>query len=533
MTAHAPTTAGPIRGLIEGRTGWALTLGVYLLAATFFASASAYSRLGFPLDDSWIHRVYARAFAHGEGFAYNPGQQETGATSPLWIIVTAPAHWLEPVGDFATVLGVKLIGVLFGALAVLALRRTLERLGLPCLGAIIAGLVFAVEPRLHFSALSGMEVVLLVWLWLETTRAILDRQSVLALTLLGLAPLARPEAVLMVPPALLALLAVLGRDRRNWPGPWTALLVVVPPGLWALYCRIVSGHWLPASFYVKAESFSFGPGEMQLAWDAITQYGWAAELIFPVALVVVASWLLLRRTDISRAALLLLLATPIVYVVGVVGSREIHLDGYYWTRWTDPAALVLTGAAALGVGLLFAPAAVFQRPESRLQEAGKPPRRIAAVVGWSIAALVLAPSLPGLAESFGERRERLSTDSRAIHLVNVGPGLWIRENTAADAVIGVRDAGAMRYFGERYTIDLIGLNNADVAFARTDTSKLLQVLDWMVVFPRIFDSQELDRYFTVEEVFAIPLEEYTVCPCPGQNANVIAKRAMDARQPVE
>ena len=85
-----------------------------VLAATAFALRSPHSLFDFPLDDSWIHRVYARALAHGEGFAYNPGQQETGATSPLWVIVTAPPHWLAPLHPHAPIVATKLVGVLLG-----------------------------------------------------------------------------------------------------------------------------------------------------------------------------------------------------------------------------------------------------------------------------------------------------------------------------------------------------------------------------------------------------------------------------------
>ncbi|MDX1389909.1 MAG: hypothetical protein R3344_12005, partial [Acidobacteriota bacterium] len=205
---------------------WSAPLVAYIVAASFFASHSKHARIDFPLDDSWIHRVYSRAFAHGHGFAYNPGQLETGVTSPLWVIVTAPAHWLEPLGPRAPVVGVKLIGALFGVLAVVALRRTIESVGLSRVVAVAAAVIFAIEPRLHFAALSGMEVALLVWVWLETARAVVARRTVAAVTLLGLAPVVRPEAVLLAPFGLLALLAVLGRDRRNWPRPWYGLLLV-------------------------------------------------------------------------------------------------------------------------------------------------------------------------------------------------------------------------------------------------------------------------------------------------------------------
>ena len=52
-----------------------------------FLAAEAYLFDGdwqFPLDDSWIHLVFARSLAHGEGLAFNPGELVAGTTAPLW-----------------------------------------------------------------------------------------------------------------------------------------------------------------------------------------------------------------------------------------------------------------------------------------------------------------------------------------------------------------------------------------------------------------------------------------------------------------
>jgi hypothetical protein len=44
-----------------------------------------------------------------------------------------------------------------------------------------------------------------------------------------------------------------------------------------------------------------------------------------------------------------------------------------------------------------------------------------------------------------------------------GTGLWLREHTPADAVIGIFDAGVLPYVSERTAIDLGGLNDSTVA----------------------------------------------------------------------
>ena len=95
----------------HGRLIYAMPLGVFALVVIHYALTSTLALSGFPLDDAWIHRVYARSFAFGDGFAYNPGDQQAGATSPLWVIITAPAHWFAFVGERAPVVVVKLIGL--------------------------------------------------------------------------------------------------------------------------------------------------------------------------------------------------------------------------------------------------------------------------------------------------------------------------------------------------------------------------------------------------------------------------------------
>ena len=55
-------------------------VSLYLLVEIYLLSG----RLGFPLDDSWIHLVFARNLAQGEGLSFNPGELVPGSTAPLW-----------------------------------------------------------------------------------------------------------------------------------------------------------------------------------------------------------------------------------------------------------------------------------------------------------------------------------------------------------------------------------------------------------------------------------------------------------------
>ena len=61
----------------------ALSLGGYLMA-----SWQTY-RLGFPLDDAWIHCTIARNLAEGHGWSYNPGVPVQNSSGPLWTALVA------------------------------------------------------------------------------------------------------------------------------------------------------------------------------------------------------------------------------------------------------------------------------------------------------------------------------------------------------------------------------------------------------------------------------------------------------------
>ena len=89
--------------IASGKSDYRITLAfAALLGIGFFLIVSALTyRIGFPLDDTWIHLTYARNFAlHGE-WAFRLGEISAGSTSPLWtallsigfLIRLAPYVW--------------------------------------------------------------------------------------------------------------------------------------------------------------------------------------------------------------------------------------------------------------------------------------------------------------------------------------------------------------------------------------------------------------------------------------------------------
>src|SRR5512142_739459 len=67
---------------------WVVIAVAALIAVLFYLIVSAFVfRIGFPLDDTWIHLTYARNLAeHGE-WAFRLGERSAGSTAPLWTVL--------------------------------------------------------------------------------------------------------------------------------------------------------------------------------------------------------------------------------------------------------------------------------------------------------------------------------------------------------------------------------------------------------------------------------------------------------------
>ena len=504
---------------------------LFIVCAASWLWSSVFIRTGFPLDDAWIHRVYAKAFAFGQGFAYNPGQQEAGSTSPLWTVLTAPAHWLSLLGESAVALAVKAIGIGCGLWALFETQRLGRTLGLSLGASVLAACLLALEPRLLFAALAGMEVILVVALWLAAARALLERRTLAACLWLGLLPTARPEAILITLAGIgfLAVEAITRRKEDPKPSTRRSVLglacLTVPTLLWVLFCLYANGRPLPTTFYVKAGSFDFGFESFQNTFLTLTHYGWLKGPLALLALLAFAALAMRRRSSpplvlrypvIGQALrLALLVVTPLGFALGVVASRHFVLTGYYWERWTDPAALVLCAGFSIGLAALL------------LYPAGTKIRAAAVVAGF----VVLITSLPAVSSGFLERRARLESDSRSVHIMNVQPGQWLAANSKPGDTVGVSDAGAIRYWSGLPAIDLIGLNTQGIAFGTFDRRRFQSEPTFLAVFPRrVANNRRYQSLMLPTEQFEprikieIPFEEYTVCPCPDQTLLVVSER---------
>lgn len=419
--------------------------------------------LDFCLDDAWIHLAYAKSLRLGEGLSYNPGDRETGFSSPLWVLVLAA--W--PTGT-SPVVAVKLLGALLhaacvGLTASLALELGRARAssdaptpepglrGLwlrsgPIPLASVAGfaaLLCATSPTLLQGASSGMEVSLTAALLLACVLASVREQWLIAGVAAGLAELARPEALAFL--AAFALILALGRRNLR------ALAPLAGAGLallgWVAYCQLVTGWPWPNTAYVKVGRAEPGAALDYLQAQVLPDQPWlialGGVLLLAAAL---ASDLAPEPEGRRRFELLALIGGYVLALLATALSRP--LDPailFYQSRYFAIFAALPLAAIALGLA------------------------RLHRVVAALAALAILAITVIALPRTFALQREQ----ERGVALLHTSVAHYLARELASDARIAVEGAGATRYWTPRSMtiLDVVGLNHAAIAHAANDNDK--------------------------------------------------------------
>lgn len=414
-----------------------------------------------PLDDAYIHLQFARSFAEGTPLVYSPGGPAVaGATSFLWPLLLGVGYALGLRGQALIWEAWALGFIALGLLAAEARRAALGLTG-PLTAAGAAALVFAFGANTWFAA-SGMEVVPLAWLMLRSVRRAaewhelppslrLQSRLVELCVLAWAAPLMRPEGALVS--VLIALVAGLTQRGRARARALIPLLGATAP---ALLNRALAGDfasttarskWLLLNPYSTPSSLANALADYlhTLVTTLLNGEVWSAVFLprgsapFALAALLALPVLAYRRGLWVRGALLTALALGICFP----GSYDCPLCNrlrYLWPFF--PAWFV--GAACL--------AELVSEPLARRA------RELAAVGPALLGALA-----GGLASYLPFALDDLGTSAAAIGEQQVKLGTWARDSLPAKARIGLNDAGAITYFSERRTFDIVGLITPDEA----------------------------------------------------------------------
>lgn len=425
------------------------------------AASMIWETRDFALDDAWIHLSYAKSLRAGEGLSYNPGDLETGFSSPLWVL--ALGVW--PIAG-NPVIPVKLLGALLhaatswmGALVTLELarRRTEPDHHVPLASlTLLGGVLVACSPTLLQAATSGMEVPLAAFVLLATIREVLRGRAVVAAVLGLLSTWARPELLGAVVAFAVVVVAVGWRRRTEdssvRAASWAVCGSALGLALWVGYCLAVSGYPWPNAQYIKG----IGGGWSGLAYLRDEVLLWQPWLLSLTGVGLVAFGLR-EETRAKRSGAWAIIVAFVATSVAIAVSRPLHPGVLFFeSRYFTPLAPLPLVVLPLGLSAL--------KPEA--------PRWIRAA---AFAALLPIAGLTGL--QIWQLRGQLVEHTEDTRVLHTTVSRWLEENLPPDAVVAVEGAGTHRFFMPRSVrvIDLVGLNHGAAAHAHFDRAAKLCV----------------------------------------------------------
>jgi hypothetical protein len=484
------------------------TRTVWLVAIAGGLALFAFMNLGgtsdFPLDDGWIHQVYARSlWSHGR-LDYNPGSAEAGMSSLAWVVLSVPTQIISSAWP---VEGAKLTSLAFAVLAAVGAARLIQRLGGQTLTQVLGVGAVLVTPGFAFSAVSGMEPTLtaaaLLWGWSELAE---PRRTLRAGLWFALAVLARQEAAVVV--ALSGMVVVWPGSRRTDPVqiepvegvPGTPVrprvgspnhrlvelvrvggpAVLALMGWWAL-TYAATGYPLPNTFYVKAAAGPFA----SYVWHEVASANGIGVFVVELCSVAMGAWWAVRQ---KRALVpVALLIASAAAVLAVATSRPmIEPVLFYTQRYFYPFTVLLVPIGTLAIEVV-------------------PRARVAAIAAL---ALVLV-EVPGLLEA----RESYQWHCADVHALHTAPALRAAQLVPAGQPIGVEGAGANRYLLPNPIVDLVGLNDHVLAHARNDLPHFACLLaqrnpSWLIIPGDMV--LEMQPIFELEPVEPFHVERWSV-----------------------
>ncbi|MFC1879644.1 hypothetical protein ACFLZW_06985, partial [Chloroflexota bacterium] len=228
----------------------AISLSSYLLASHLVY------RIGFPLDDAWIHQTYARNLANNFEWSFIPGNPSAGSTAPFWSALLALGYLL----GLAPYIWSYLLGcIILVFIAVQGMAIYEKFLPNRENSAVWVGLFLALEWHLVWAAASGMETILAALLIFAVINHLLNKQInwLTVGILVGLSVWIRPDGLTLFGPVIVAIVF----RHKNWLGRLRSLgyfsigfaLFIIP---YLSFNRMLAGAWWPNTLFAKQAEYA-------------------------------------------------------------------------------------------------------------------------------------------------------------------------------------------------------------------------------------------------------------------------------------
>lgn len=432
-----------------------------LIAVLFYLLVSAWIfRVGFPLDDTWIHLTYARNLADYGQWAFRLGERSAGSTAPLWTFLLgigflfklAPYIWTFFLGwILLTLLGIH--------------AEKSARALLPAYKAHIpwVGLFFVFAWHLTWSAVSGMETLLHAYIIFIVLTMLLSgsRHYMLLGVLVGTSIWIRPDGITLLGPVLFTAI-FLEKSAQSFIEALGKTLIGFGAlyGPYMLFNLSLSGNLMPNTFYAKQAEYQAYWLSQPLA-ARLVSYLWPfLASPFLILLPGALAWIYKKVRQREWATI-----ASLLWFFGYIAIYFIRMPAYQHGRYIIPAFPILYLFGILGM-IEYISAVHANR---------------CIVFFWQVFLGVFCVLFSYIAA------RQNAYDVYWIESEMVQTAKWVQKNIPPDALLAVHDIGALGYYVPNPIIDMAGLITPQVVPFIRDSSRLAEYLnarsaDYLIVF---------------------------------------------------
>jgi hypothetical protein len=427
---------------------YGLYAAAYIRATSFVIDGTRYFSL---FDDAMVSMRYARNLADGFGLVWNPNSPAVeGYTNPLWVLYMSVFH-AAGLPDATASLPIQLAGAVSIALMMVLAWRLTERLTAGSLAAAaMAALLVGFFLPLNLWSLQGMEVGALALLvtyaaWRACDDMERRRFSPGLWIVLGVATLLRMDAVVPYACFLLVLAFTDSSNRRRH------LLLGGSILIGSLLLQTAFRVWyygspLPNTYYLKMSGY---PVALRVSRGllALCATIWRMNVLIWIAALTLYVFRRDRRVLVLSA------------LVVSAASYSVYVGGDAWEGWGG-ANRYLCAVMPLFFVLVATALHDWYR-----RIVGSPPDTPPHQIAFGVVALCVLVNLNMFAgpASLGEAALVRSPFVVDINQRMVRVGLLLRELTDPQARVAVTWAGALPYFADRESIDILGKNDPIIA----------------------------------------------------------------------
>ena len=441
-----------------------ILLLVGLLMSVLTASFAYYTNgsFGFPLDDPWIHLQFAKNLHDYGSFSYFKDEIATsGSTAPLYTLILAAGFFVtnnEMVLSY--VLGV--VCFLAGAAFMFRLSERLFSGGM--IMAVTAVLLFVLEPRLQWIALSGMETTMFVLLILASMHYYLSERPIALGICSGLLLWTRPEAVILFAAIaadwLYANFLLGSRKKKNVSQRWIGKAAVIAAFLGAGYIvfnLVLSGTMLPNTYAAKLKYYSTGTINYPL--EVLKYLSQNAQVVLAPFAAIGGITVFVDLVRRKRNLFLI----PVLFSVGMFLAYWMKLpylyqNGRYMMPILPMVILLGLGGVATVLSLLKKSIVKDEHTVAQIQ---------------TVLSVIFVGSF-----AYGSWQNRVTYQDFCKYISDrqVRTAHWLHDNLPEDAVIGTHDIGAIAFYSQRRTVDMVGLISPEMIQNIGNLDKLKEFL---------------------------------------------------------